>query len=202
LSKSTFHTDLEKEKKLGLFLNTLYKKHLKYYTFERISDRKKQHEGIDLIFTHKKSGAQFTVDEKAQLDYLNESLPTFAFELCYYKKDVLKKGWFFDTAKKTQFYALVTSIYNEDHNFFTSCDIYFVNREKLLTLLKNKNIDYSILEKIMAQDNEISGKLDLPQLKPQDEGYLYFTKNKAEKPINLILRLTYLLKTGVAKKLV
>ena len=201
--KSKFKADLSKEKKLTPLLDSYYQKHLKQYCFERISDLKKQLQGIDLILKDKNSGKPFFVDEKAQLDYVNESLPTFAFELMYLKNNVQKQGWLFDASKKTQFYALVTSIYSDEDDVFTSCNITFVNREKLIQHLEEVGLSQKRLERIISENHSIHGKLNLKQLNPKSEGYLFFsTKNKAEKPVNLILKLDFLIKIGVAKKLV
>jgi len=201
--KSKFKADLSKEKKLTPLLDSYYQKHLKQYCFERISDLKKQLQGIDLILKDKNSGKPFFVDEKAQLDYVNESLPTFAFELMYLKNNVQKQGWLFDASKKTQFYALVTSIYSDEDDVFTSCNITFVNREKLIQHLEEVGLSQKRLERIISENHSIHGKLNLKQLNPKSEGYLFFsTKNKAEKPINLILKLDYLERIGVTKKLV
>lgn len=60
-------------------------------------------QGIDLILKDKHLEKQFLVDEKAQLDYVNESLPTFAFELFYQKNGIQKQGWLFDASKKQSF---------------------------------------------------------------------------------------------------
>ncbi|MHA7831599.1 MAG: hypothetical protein ACX93O_10900 [Flagellimonas sp.] len=201
--KSKFKADLSKEKQLTLLLDSYYQKHLKQYCFERISNLKKQLQGIDLILKDKNSGKRFFVDEKAQLDYVNESLPTFAFELFYQKDGIQKQGWLFDASKKTQFYALVTSIYSDEDGVFTSCNITFVNREKLIQHLNEMGLSQKRLERIISKKQNKHGKLTLEQLNPKSEGYLFFsTKNKAEKPVNLILKLAFLIKIGVAKKLV
>nr|WP_297786951.1 hypothetical protein [uncultured Allomuricauda sp.] len=201
--KSNFKADLSKEKQLTPLLDIYYQKHLKHYTFERVSHIKKQLQGIDLILKDKQSGKQFYVDEKAQLDYINESLPTFAFELFYQKAGVQKQGWLFDIAKKTQFYALITSIYSDEKNVFTSCNITFVNREKLIFQLNKIGLSRKQLEQIITENKGVHGKLVLEELNAKTEGYLFFSsQNKAEKPANLILKLDYLRKTGVAKKLV
>lgn len=160
-------------------------------------------QGIDLILKDKNSGKPFFVDEKAQLDYVNESLPTFAFELMYLKNTVQKQGWLFDASKKTQFYALITSIYSDEDDVFTSCNITFVNREKLILRLDEMGLNQNFLKQLAYVHRNLHGKLALKELDSKSEGYLYFsTKNKAEKPINLILKLEYLLRIGVAKRLV
>ena len=131
-NQGTFHEDLRKEKRLASFLDEQYHKHLKNYRFAREKTLSKQHRGIDVVFTHRITHKSFLIDEKAQLDYLNEDLPTFAFELSYLKNRERKKGWLFDTYKKTQFYALITAIYTDVPNCFTSCKVTLVNRNLLL----------------------------------------------------------------------
>ena len=186
--KSNFKADLSKELRLSSLLDTYYQKQL---------------QGLDLILKDKQSGDFFFVDEKAQLDYINESLPTFAFELFYSKNGVQKQGWLFDVSKKTHFYALVTSIYSDESDVFTSCNITFVNREKLILRLHELGLNQSFLEELALDQKEVHGKLVLERLDPKKEGYLYFSStNKVEKPVNLILRLEFLNRIGVAKRLI
>jgi len=88
--KSKFYEDLSKEELLGTYLDTFYPQIFKdsSFTVERIWDRHQQYQGIDLLLKNDKQC--FYVDEKAQLDYLNVSLPTFAFEQII---SLIKKSW-------------------------------------------------------------------------------------------------------------
>ena len=186
--KSTFKTDLEKEQRLSVFLDACYAKSLRHYNFERISDIKSQLAGVDLIFTKKNGGASYFIDEKAQLDYVNENLPTFAFEL-----------------KRTDFYSLITAIYSDEPlpHSYTSCKITLVNRKKLLSFLGNKGLSDTELNAILKKHSGSSGKIEIEVLNARKEGYLFVSNtNKAEKPINLILKLDFLLENGIAKRLV
>ncbi|MBO0342049.1 MAG: hypothetical protein VX798_02150 [Bacteroidota bacterium] len=201
--KSNFKADLSKEQQLTPLLDFYYQKYLKHYTFERVSYIKKQLQGIDLILKNVSTGKRFYLDEKAQLDYINESLPTFAFELLYQKNGIQKQGWLFDNSKKTHFYALVTSIFSDEAKKFTSCNITIVNREKLIQHLDKKGLSQTYLERIITENKGLNGKLNLDKLDARNEGYLFFSSNnKIEKPVNLILRLDYLQRIGVAKRLV
>ncbi len=201
--KSSFKSDLQKEQALSSLLNSYYLEHLRYYNFERVLDLKRQLLGIDLILTHITTKATFYVDEKAQLDYVNESLPTFAFELNYHKNGKVKQGWFFDDSKKTHFYSLVTDIYSDEPSRFTSCKITFVNRQKLIAFLKTKGITRLNLKPFIENSPNNNGKIKIKELDPKKEGYLYYSiNNKSERPINLILKLDYLIKIGVAKTLI
>lgn len=199
--KSSFKTDLAKERKLTPLLDSYYSQHLKNYSFERVSSLKEQLEGVDVNFIHKTNSTLFHVDEKAQLDYINDDLPTFAFEISYYKNELQKEGWFYDSNKKTHFYALITAIYDDDETLFTSCKITLVNRKKLQLILVKKGLDYNMLNSQYHKNSH--GKICIDELDSREQGYLFLSqKNKAEKPLNLILKLEWLLKLGVAKRLV
>ena len=128
--KSNFTKDLAKEQKLSKLLDGLYDAHLKKYSQKRVSNITEQLQGIDVLFRHKYSNKVYRIDEKAQLDYPGRDLPTFAFELCYYKSNTMKPGWLFDAQKKTDFYALTTNITLKNDSY-VSCSIRFVNRKKL-----------------------------------------------------------------------
>ncbi|WP_228236607.1 hypothetical protein [Allomuricauda sp. M10] len=201
--KSHFKADLSKEKQLTPLLDYYYKNRLKHCSFERVDDLKLQKAGVDLILTDQRNHSNYYVDEKAQLDYVNECLPTFAFELFYRKNGKIQEGWFLDESKKTHFYALVTSIFSDEEDVFTSCNITFVNREKLTAHLSQKGLTRNFLREISLVHKNLHGKMELKELHPKKEGYLFFsTQNKAEKPINLILKLDFLEKIRVVKRLV
>ncbi len=70
----------------------------------------------------------------------------------FIKKGVQKQGWLFDASKKTQFYALITSIFSDEKDEFTSCNITFVNREKLIFLLDKKGLSRTCLEHIISEN--------------------------------------------------
>ena len=137
------------------------------------------------------------------MDYVNENLPTFAFELSYEKNGSLKMGWLFDPTKKTRFYALVTSIYADEPDRYTSCKITFVNREKLIFFLESRNMSQTTFNDSIKKYRNQQKKIEIDGLCHQSEGYLYFSRlNKAEKPINLILKLDFLISKGIAKPFV
>lgn len=198
--KSNFNTDLKKENLLAPLLDKIYASKLKHYSFERITNINEQYKGVDVLFKHKTKGVSYTVDEKAQLDYINEDLPTFAFELSYLKNSAEKKGWLFDEKKKTNFYALVTAIYLDDGDY-SSCKITLVNRKKLLEKLAELNFKNAGFENYRSTNSH--GKIVIDQLNQKREGYLFLSsKNKIEQPLNLILKLDWLLGCGIAKRLI
>lgn len=197
--KSNFTADHKKEQAISFLLDKIYDSRLKNYTYKRVSEKSLQYDGVDVIFINRKSKKEFYIDEKAQLDYINENLPTFAFELTYLKNGTLKTGWFFDEKKKTEFYALVTGIY-KDSGEYSSCTITLVNRKKLLEKLNTLHLNLTAF--INYNSKKKHGRIPIRELDQKSEGYLFFSaKNKVEKPLNLILRLEWLLKTKIAKRL-
>ena len=205
---SQFRLDLQKEAELGVFLDKIYlEKFDGRFTVRRCQGKTEQKEGIDLIITDQISGKKHLIDEKAQLDYINKTLPTFAFELDYLKSQQWKKGWLFDPRKRTDRYFLITSIQvnaTAEIQEFISCRVTSVHRQGLQTLLERSGLSE---EKLMNYAREIrkeqkNGKTTVLELDAKTQGYLYFSgTGKAEQPVNLVLRLAYLEASGVAKVL-
>lgn len=200
---SHFKRDLHKEQQLGKFLDGVYQKlNLK---FKRIEDLNQQHRGIDLIYP--KNKAVF-IDEKAQLDYLNKTLPTFTFELSYLKNNEQKLGWLLDDSKLTTHYFLITGIFTQNKSDiskgFKTCTITSVNRKKLLIFLDSKGLTK---ERLLHYDTDLRDfkntktKTLIKELNPNTEGLLYFSAQLAEQPINLQLRLQNLIKLKIAKQI-
>jgi hypothetical protein len=78
-----------------------------------------------------------------------------------------------------------------------------VNRKKLLAFLASKGITRQSLNRVIKKHPGKSAKRTLAQLDAKKEGYLYFSNlQKAEKPVNLILKLDFLTVNGIAKRLV
>lgn len=203
--KSNFEDDLKKEQYLGNYLDTIYSEVLKDFKIERKNDSSSQNQGIDLVISNDE--VEFNVDEKAQLDYLNLDLPTFAFEISYIKDNRQKLGWLFDKTKKTNKYFLITGIFLNDKNDikkgFKSCKIISVDRTKLIFFLKSRGLNFERVSEInQSIRNGIEyNKIPITELDSRLEGNIYYSKNnKAEMPINLVLYLDFLLKSKIAKK--
>jgi hypothetical protein len=199
---STFDQDLRKEYLLGKYLERVYEK--LDLDFTRINESELQNKGVDLIIEHK--GKKFYIDEKAQLDYLNCSLPTFTFELSYLKKGRWKKGWLFDENKVTDHYFLITDIFTKTQNIedgFKSCSVTSVNAKKLRKYLENIGLDWDTLNDLDAEIRNSDRKENIPlrNLKEKEEGCLYFSVQKDERPLNLKLYLKWLIKIKVAKRI-
>jgi hypothetical protein len=202
---SKFYLDLNQEQILSKYLDNIYKE--KNINFQRVFDLDKQYQGIDVIMLVKLN--EYYIDEKSQLHYINKDLPTFTFELSYLKNNNYKKGWLFDESKLTQYYFLITGILLKKGKIeFTSPDdieklkITSVSRKKLIKYLSLKELDEKRLLEydVKLRKEKAYGKNNISELNPKTEGLIYFTEHLSEKPINLQLRLKFLLETKVAKK--
>lgn len=202
---SFFKRDLLREQQLSIYLDSVYKK--LDLDFERVKSLKLQHKGVDLIYHA--FNKDYFIDEKAQLNYINKSLPTFTFEISYLKNTQEKIGWFMDATKITTHYFLVTNIYafnkNELTKGFKKCTITSVNKRKLQSFLHSIGLTHTKLKHYNESHRNQSSplkKTPLKELNFQKEGCFTYSPHLSEKPINLQLRLAFMIEKGIAKKII
>lgn len=120
------------------------------FSFEKIANLDLQKSGIDEIIEYNSKRA--LVDEKVQLDYINENLPTNAFEILKQSgNSTLTNGWFIEKKLKTTHYIIFKDINlknitkkwymktEEDIvNNFESLSFFIVNKEDLISFLKEE----------------------------------------------------------------
>ena len=204
---NTFNKDLQKEKKLGkVLLDKVYKnKFNSRYKIERIDDINKQHQGIDLIITDLKTNNKSLIDEKAQLSYINKTLPTFAFELSYFKNNELKEGWLFDTKKLSDTYFLINAIKMDmSTSLYTDCKIYSIKRKTLINFLNTLGLNKDTLYAFVSDSRVLLKKSD--SLHNTNRLDVIYNKNIKicisnfldEKPANIVINLEYLLIEKIA----
>jgi|GEM_PF-1516136 len=202
-----FEQDLNREKILAAYLDRIYK--LKGYSVERTTNINKQYRGVDLIL--QKDGKVLFVDEKAQLHYLNSDLPTFTFELSYLNKSgFINTGWFLDESKETNFYFLVTNIMLRDNlkvlrmpEDIDTLKITAVSRELLKEYLSKKGLTTRQLSEYDAAIRHKTqyGRNSIKELDSKKEGLMFYTAHLQEKPMNLQLRLDFLIEAKVGKRI-
>jgi len=150
--------DMRAEKELSKFLDEhLYYellKEKKFVSFERVTDRAMQRQGIDVI--GKTSDAEAYIDEKAQLHYINQKLPTFAFELEFLWQGKAMEGWFLNDSLKTTHYLLLwpnateTDLALITSDDFTTVEGMMISKSKLRNHLDNIGLTDDLLHKITA----------------------------------------------------
>lgn len=224
VQESNFNHDLKQEQILGRYLDKIYETTRMKGDLRRVTSLDLQSVGVDLIYSSASNNNGFTynIDEKAQLTYLNKSLPTFAFELSYMLNGKQKKGWLFDATKTTYYYFLVTNIFlknsltklsHEDE--ISGCVLTKVHRSNLQSTLSNSKITNpdsecflnefegraltelnceEISEKLRASEK---GSTNSKSIKLNDYMKIFYTGWLAEKPINIVINLNFILQNSM-----
>ncbi len=197
--ETTFDEDLAEEHELALFLDKYLYNTDFFEDFHRTNDYRSQQAGIDNICSISKLGLKnIKIDEKAQLDYINNPLDTFVLELFYNTSSLVKFGWFLDFSKKTTHYLFIW-INNANNTKNNSCNDYniinfcLVKKNNLKNFFNKEGYTNSVLaqkgwEIIKARQykkSKIEGK--------NDYWFFYSYSNKGEGPINLVVRKSILL---------
>ncbi len=166
--------------------------------FQRCNDLASQLKGIDVVFNY--NGNRFLVDEKAATHYVNKDLPTFAFELDFVGRDhKLHEGWFYDASKVTEYYLLAWVWASKNKDFTTEdiskVDLVLVSRKKIQEMLVSNGLskERAMRGSKYLRDRKLFGVFG----KSSKPFYFYYTKQKAEKPINIIIRKKALQKISV-----
>lgn len=210
---STFKIDLKQENdvmaeymRLYYYEKLLNQDETRVSDYHRVTDVKLQKEGIDVIYTQ--NGKKYIIDEKAQMDYIFNlnPLPTFALELLNGLSGAT--GWFINDKLKTEYYMFIWPHANVKPlrvDRIRYAYYVLINKQKLLYEVEqrfHKNSDrlleYAkrmIVEKMGDQVCNKSGECIGYKYKGDgfdDNGYLYYTLSKKERPVNLIVRRSWL----------
>lgn len=189
--------DMGAEKQLSLFLDekfwTPYAASKEGLSFERRHDRDMQLVGVDVVWTDNQSISY--IDEKAQLYYVNRTLPTFAFEINSFQRYGLVKGWLLDDSLLTTDYNLIyPNARHEDvnrltKNDFTSVEIVSLKKQVLWDWLNLQGLtrDFLISQGQYIRREYGPGKIRVPTKCP----FAYFVRSAAtvyaERPLNLVI---------------
>lgn len=189
--------DIRGEKALGLFLDKyFYPKLCEKENFagaKRIYSSEAQKAGTDVLITHP-SGTTIAIDEKAQLHYINNPRPTFAFEVTFYSENTqdIEYGWFVNDSNKTDCYILIwidaartnqiNRLVEED---FKEITVFFVPKKEIIQYLSG--LGYSIDKIKVIASNMRSGTTESPY-KLSTDTFIYYTNERYdEKPINVVI---------------
>ena len=189
--------DMSAEAQLSIFLDRyLYDRfpHAnRYASIQRICDKEEQLKGTDVRFTMK-NGKVVNVDEKAQLYYLNQNLPTFAFEVQFLRQDSTAIGWLCNDQLNTDYYLLIWPFANKDTpkeitwRDFTKTECLMVKKKKVLSLLEQNNLT---VERLLTDADRfrkqgITGRFSIAGA----SGIYYYISPSykyAEAPINIVI---------------
>lgn len=187
-----FRFDLNQEQFLQPYLDRCYAAHGIHA--QRTIERFDQAQGIDVRLT--KDGRSYQVDEKAQLHYIGQCLPTFALEVDLLVNGQLSPGWLFDTRKRTEVYAFVfdiavhgsgTQIRHPDQ--VASACIVLVNRARLIRKLADEGLDETTCRRMA---NELRGTRDKSRTVHAPGVRIMLSTKYEEEPVNLLVTRRYL----------
>lgn len=210
--ESKFLDDFNSEQLLAKWLDEYFYKKINLNEYEiktkfiserpiergRAREREAQKQGIDIVYKIK-TNEVLLVDEKAQLNYLNNPLPTFAFEVSYKRqngKNELAEGWFVDDDLETTHYLLIyphsDQVENQyeitDYGQFSETELVLVEKSALKEKLQSIGIDSEVVkEKAMGMVETDTRKMTFDNL-DDSQVYLIKTKNLAEEPVNVVIR--------------
>lgn len=189
--------DHSAESELALFMDKfLYERFptgSAFSSIRRVHDKEEQLNGVDVEFIGT-DGRVYCVDEKAQLHYLNQNLPTFAFELLSFQKGYDTVGWLCNAKLKTDLFMLIWPFATQDEyegitwEQFTKADCLLIQKQRILKMLASKGLT---VERMLSDARGIrasgrKGKIPIDGIK----GIYYFAsypKKYQEAPINIII---------------
>lgn len=193
---SSFSIDINAESELGKFLDQfLYNKN-RLKNFERVTDKKRQFLGCDVIF--ESFNQQYIIDEKGYLSRPTIQ-DTFILELCYFKGDSKKLGWLFDSSKITTHYLFCwadrenVALKNLKQENIQTVEAWLINKKRLLNYL---DTTYQI--NLQTIDSKIDQLLNSKGNGPMNLNgcTVIHSKQLAEKPLNIVMRKTEYLDSG------
>ena len=120
--------------------------------FERFTDKENQLKGKDVKFSIDEL-KEILVDEKAQVDYINKNLPTFAFEVDSLQRGRLIGGWLFGKRYETEYYLLVWIFADGEGKGITAdqinkLDCILIERKKIVEFLEAQGLNKATAERI------------------------------------------------------
>lgn len=162
-----------------------------YGQSQRTDTYAEQLAGSDVILHA--SGKTYIIDEKAQIYYINKSLPTFAFEVDSIQRGVRRSGWLYNDNLKTTHYLLIwphakhTNHETLKTGDITKLDCICVEKTAIQGMLHKQGWSQERIEQEShrIRDTVTYGRIDIgnPMF------YLYHSKpaRYSETPINIVM---------------
>lgn len=179
------------DEKCAEIVSQFLEKHFynKTENYEKIDDREKQLQGVDVIFFF--NNKQYICDEKAAIRYVNKGLQTFAFELSFLGKgDKLIDGWLISNTKINNSFLCIwidKADYDilEDIDDIKELEIALIDKQVLVDYLQSLGWTVNKLhikaDRMRKNLNEAQGDINI-------NGCRFVCSRKlAEKPVNVLI---------------
>jgi hypothetical protein len=192
--------DIAADAAIGQYLDKyFYPKYTR--NFVRYHDVEHQMQGIDVRFDL--GGSQnMLVDEKALTHYINQDLPTFAFEIAFLRgSGELTWGWFYDGGKLTRYYLISWITARKDKNItvedIISLDTLLISRDAVRKMLSEHGIT---AQSALTTAKKIIDKGQFGYFERNDGPCnFFFSNNLTEQPINIVVQKTKLVEIAKAR---
>lgn len=192
--------DMKAEQELSIYLDKYFYPKISVNgsikSIDRITDINLQMKGVDVQISFYQSTNILYLDEKAQLYYINNNLPTFAFEIDFLNRSKqLTQGWLYNPNYITDYYLLiypnaVTSNISEiTHNDFTNTELLFISRNAILDYLHNNGLDMNNIIQI-SNDIRLNNKYGKTLIPNVNDFWFILSDSKfySETPLNIVIR--------------
>lgn len=179
------------DEKCAEIVSQFLEKHFynKTENYEKIDDREKQLQGVDVIFFF--NNKQYICDEKAAIRYVNKGLQTFAFELSFLGKgDKLIDGWLISNTKINNSFLCIwidKADYDllEDVDDIKELEIALIDKQILVDYLQS--LGWTV-NKLHIKADRMRKNLNEPQGDININGCRFVCSRKlAEKPVNVLV---------------
>lgn len=179
------------DEKCAEIVSQFLEKHFynKTENYEKIDDREKQLQGVDVIFFF--NNKQYICDEKAAIRYVNKGLQTFAFELSFLGKgDKLIDGWLISNTKINNSFLCIwidKADYDilEDVDDIKELEIALIDKQVLVDYLQS--LGWTV-NKLHIKADRMRQNLNEPQGDININGCRFVCSRKlAEKPVNVLV---------------
>lgn len=190
--------DVSVEQEIAKFLDdNFYSKAVT--DFHRFKSKDDQLKGKDIRFTWDDL-VNIIVDEKAQSQYINRDLPTFAFEISSIFSGKRSEGWLFNDAKETEYYLCIwiwaERTWNISADDIIKLDCLLLKRSDIIVYLEMEGFTK---KRIVERENEIRASGEQGPFDKTAHQYIYFfnTTKRVERPFNVIIRKQKLIELAV-----
>jgi hypothetical protein len=160
-------------------------------SYNRNHDLERQYRGSDIEFTV--DGKLVVMDEKGQLNYINNNKHSYILEIGYYDagnnwhdgwlidRNMINHGYIlvFPNAKTTDLDTIVSSDFRE-----TTC--LFVDKTKILNYLDSIGLSIDRLKNI-SLDVKNSGNVGYIEYPDSKDVFFYVSNGLNEKPLNIVV---------------
>ncbi|MBQ8806402.1 MAG: hypothetical protein IJZ68_08115 [Bacteroidaceae bacterium] len=199
MAKSNRALDMQQDNTVIMPFLSTYLFHQMWDNFEVVEDTERQFKGIDVIVHYEKYDDNVDVKSQASAKYINSPVPTFVLE-CLFTNQAKKEqiGWWLDENLLTDSYLCVWvhAAKTNSRGLIDSPDdiidieIMLVDKLPLQEYIESKGYTHEALLNRARWMRKIGihAQASVLDEQPDDEMWLTYSPQLAEKPVNLVIK--------------